>query len=81
MYFQLLVQLCEMGSDPQLIAFHPYDKSKPSNKQNQIEERPMISNAVDDPMSDEDIEEEFGAVVNRKIGESLDKSEDQLIIK
>ena len=81
MFLQLLNQLCTMGSDQQLIAFHPYDKSKPSNKQTTTEALQPAASAVDDPMSDEDMEEDFGAIVSRKVEESVEKLEDQTIAK
>lgn len=68
-----------MGNDSQFIAFHPYDKSKPSNKQATAEALQPSVSAVDDPMSDEDMEEDFGAIVSPKIDKSIEKMDDALV--
>eukprot|EP00794_Sanderia_malayensis_P006098 gene6098-6802_t len=75
---QLLVKLCEMGNDPKLIAFHAYDKSKPSSTKQTTTETQVISSSstLDDPMSDEDMEEEFGVVIRSKIEEPNNKPEE-----
>lgn len=65
-----------MGNNPQMIAFHPYDKSKPSNKQATAEALQSSASAVDDPMSDEDMEEDFGAILSPKVDKSVDKFDD-----
>ena len=71
--------LCEIGNDPQKIAFHPYDKSKPNTKHAATEAMQSSSGAVDEPMSDEDMEEDFAAVVSPKINRSFDKLDDTSI--
>ena len=65
-----------MGNDSQKIAFHPYDKSKPSNKQTTGETLQPSAAAVDDPMSDEDMEEDFGAILSPKVDKSVEKLDD-----
>jgi len=76
---KLLEHLCEIGNDPQKIAFHPYDKSKPNTKHAATEAMQSSSGAVDEPMSDEDMEEDFAAVVSPKINRSFDKLDDTSI--
>ena len=65
-----------MGRDPDLIAFHPTDKSVQASKQTTPSSPVQGSpgEGADEPMSDEDIDEEFRAVVNRKQG---DKEQDE----
>ena len=70
-----------MGSDSQMIAFHPYDKSKPASKQPTQETAPQPTANVDDPMSDEDMEEDFGAIVSRKQDKSAEKIDDLGVAK
>lgn len=66
-HFQLLQQLSELGSNLNIIAFHPTDKTK-SSKASQKESDTTISTTTnaEDPLSDDEMEEEYRSLLIRK---------------
>ena len=68
----MLEELCSMGRDSNIIAFHPADKTKlgkvmsKADSSNNLSVSASNARSNEDPLSDDEMEEEYRSVLIRK---------------